>query len=206
MLTTARGVLSLRPETDADEQFLFRLFAATKADEMTLMPLDDVGKDFLLRTQFRSMNASYRQQFPAARFDIVELNGVPIGRLITDVQPDQVYYVDIALLPETQQGGIATALMQAVLQEPAGLGVPARVKVLMHNVASLRLCQRIGFTVRTEEPPFLELEWRAGDVLGWAAKGELKLRAEHMYPLAEAAQAQIDLEGRKTTGKVLLEP
>lgn len=162
MLTTARGVLSLRPETDADEQFLFRLFAATKADEMTLMPLDDVGKDFLLRTQFRSMNASYRQQFPAARFDIVELNGVPIGRLITDVQPDQVYYVDIALLPETQQGGIATALMQAVLQEPAGLGVPARVKVLMHNVASLRLCQRIGFTVRTEEPPFLELEWRAG--------------------------------------------
>jgi NADPH2:quinone reductase len=51
-----------------------------------------------------------------------------------------------------------------------------------------------------------ELEWRAGDVLGWAAKGELKLRAEHMYPLSEAAQAQTDLEGRKTTGKVLLEP
>jgi NADPH2:quinone reductase len=51
-----------------------------------------------------------------------------------------------------------------------------------------------------------ELEWRAGEVLGWAAKGELKLRAEHMYPLAEAAQAQSDLEGRKTTGKVLLEP
>ena len=51
-----------------------------------------------------------------------------------------------------------------------------------------------------------ELEWRAGDVLGWAAKGDLKLRAENLYPLADAAQAQIDLEGRKTTGKVLLEP
>jgi NADPH2:quinone reductase len=51
-----------------------------------------------------------------------------------------------------------------------------------------------------------ELEWRAGDVLGWAAKGELKLRTEFMYPLAEAAQAQIDLEARKTTGKILLEP
>jgi NADPH2:quinone reductase len=51
-----------------------------------------------------------------------------------------------------------------------------------------------------------ELEWRAGDVLGWAAKGELKLRTEHVYPLAEAAQAQIDLEARKTTGKILLEP
>jgi NADPH:quinone reductase len=51
-----------------------------------------------------------------------------------------------------------------------------------------------------------ELEWRAGDVLNWAAKGELKLRTEHMYPLAQAAQAQIDLEERKTTGKILLVP
>jgi len=51
-----------------------------------------------------------------------------------------------------------------------------------------------------------ELEWRAGDVLGWAASGQLKLRTEHTYPLAEAAQAQIDLESRKTTGKILLVP
>jgi len=51
-----------------------------------------------------------------------------------------------------------------------------------------------------------ELEWRSGDVLNWAARGELKLRAEHTYPLAEAAQAQIDMESRKTTGKVLLVP
>jgi NADPH2:quinone reductase len=51
-----------------------------------------------------------------------------------------------------------------------------------------------------------ELEGRAGDVLGWAAKGKLKLRTEFVYPLAEAAQAQTDLEARKTTGKILLEP
>jgi NADPH2:quinone reductase len=51
-----------------------------------------------------------------------------------------------------------------------------------------------------------ELEWRAGDVLGWAANGELKLRTEFMYPLAEAAQAQTDFESRKTTGKILLQP
>jgi NADPH2:quinone reductase len=51
-----------------------------------------------------------------------------------------------------------------------------------------------------------ELEWRAGEVLGWAAKGELKLRTEHVYPLDEAAQAQTDLENRATTGKILLEP
>jgi len=51
-----------------------------------------------------------------------------------------------------------------------------------------------------------ELEWRAGEVLGWVAKGELKLRMEFIYPLAEAARAQVDMEARKTTGKILLVP
>ena len=51
-----------------------------------------------------------------------------------------------------------------------------------------------------------ELEQRANDVLGWAAGGELKLRTEHVYSLTDAAQAQTDMETRKTTGKILLEP
>ena len=51
-----------------------------------------------------------------------------------------------------------------------------------------------------------ELEQRAGDVLRWVADGSLKLRLEHTYRLADAAQAHRDLESRKTTGKVLLVP
>jgi NADPH2:quinone reductase len=51
-----------------------------------------------------------------------------------------------------------------------------------------------------------ELEWRAGDVLGWVAKGELKLRMEHVYALADAGKAQTAMESRGTTGKILLEP
>ena len=51
-----------------------------------------------------------------------------------------------------------------------------------------------------------ELEWRAGDVLGWIAAGELKLRIHKAYPLVEAPQAHRDLEGRRTTGKLLLIP
>ena len=51
-----------------------------------------------------------------------------------------------------------------------------------------------------------ELEHRAGDVLNMIVAGELKLRLEHFYPLGEAQQAHRDLEGRKTTGKLLLIP
>jgi NADPH:quinone reductase len=49
-----------------------------------------------------------------------------------------------------------------------------------------------------------ELDWRAGDVLTWIGQGKLKLHIHKVYPLANAADAQRDLEGRNTTGKLLL--
>ena len=51
-----------------------------------------------------------------------------------------------------------------------------------------------------------ELMARSGAVFGMITAGKLKLRIEHKYPLAEAQRAHRDLEGRKTTGKLLLMP
>lgn len=51
-----------------------------------------------------------------------------------------------------------------------------------------------------------ELRWRAGEVFDWIAKGELHVRIGGTYPLADAARAQADLAGRRTTGKLLLLP
>jgi NADPH:quinone reductase len=47
---------------------------------------------------------------------------------------------------------------------------------------------------------------RATKVLNWVAAGTLKLRIEHVYPRTEIAQAYRDLEGRRTTGKLVIEP
>ena len=51
-----------------------------------------------------------------------------------------------------------------------------------------------------------ELMMRSDAVFGMIAAGRLKLRIEHLYPLADAQRAHRDLEGRKTTGKLLLIP
>ena len=51
-----------------------------------------------------------------------------------------------------------------------------------------------------------ELMARSGAVFGMIAEGKLKLRVEHIYPLTEAQRAHRDLEGRKTTGKLVLIP
>jgi NADPH2:quinone reductase len=57
------------------------------------------------------------------------------------------------------------------------------------------------YTITSEE-----LQHRAGAVLGMIRDGKVKLRIEHLYPLADAQQAHRDLEARKTTGKLLLLP
>ncbi len=51
-----------------------------------------------------------------------------------------------------------------------------------------------------------ELQWRAGDIFGWAADGSLKLRIDSELPLAEAAAAQTRLASRQSAGKILLRP
>ena len=51
-----------------------------------------------------------------------------------------------------------------------------------------------------------ELLWRSGDLFNWIAAGELKLKIDHTFSLADAAKAHQELESRRTSGKVLLIP
>jgi len=51
-----------------------------------------------------------------------------------------------------------------------------------------------------------EVLWRAGDVLNWISAGKLKIHIHKIYKLADAAQAQVDLASRNTTGKLVLVP
>lgn len=81
--------------------------------------------------------------------------------------------------------------------------VPAFDPQLLNQKGSLFLTRPslAGYTSTRED-----LEWRAGSVLGMIEQGKLSVLIEREYPLAEAAQAHRDLEGRGTAGKLLLIP
>ena len=51
-----------------------------------------------------------------------------------------------------------------------------------------------------------EIDWRASEIFGWLAEGALNVRVGASFALSEAAEAHRQLEGRRTTGKVLLIP
>lgn len=79
--------------------------------------------------------------------------------------------------------------------------VPEIAPLLLNQKGSLFLTRpTLAHYAATRE----ELLWRSGDLFRWIQDGSLKLHIEHAYPLAEAAQAHRDLEGRKTTGKLVL--
>ena len=81
--------------------------------------------------------------------------------------------------------------------------VPAIEPLLLNTKGSLFLTRP---TLAHHCATRAELLWRAGDVLGWVAGGALTLHIEKIHAMSEAAQAQIDLASRKTTGKLLLDP
>jgi NADPH:quinone reductase len=79
--------------------------------------------------------------------------------------------------------------------------VPPFDPIVLTQKGSLFLTRpSLGAYIATRQ----ELEQRAEAVFGMITSGKLKLRVEHTYPLKDAAQAHRDLEGRKTTGKLLL--
>jgi NADPH2:quinone reductase len=86
----------------------------------------------------------------------------------------------------------------------AASGQPDPVEVQrLHSGGSLYLT-RPGLPHYVATPH--ELRFRATEVFGWIADRRLDVRIGARYPLEEARQAQVDLAGRKTTGKVLLMP
>jgi ribosomal protein S18 acetylase RimI-like enzyme len=160
---TRYGTVALRPAAGgpSEEAFSYLLFACNRAAEMALVPLSQQHKEFLLQVQFRSMNDTYHRNFPRARYNIVELDRWPIGRIVSEVQPDCLYFIDFALLPQAQGLGIGAMVLAAALEEARQLGTPARLRSFSHNWAAQRLYDKIGFTVVAEDPPQLVLEWRA---------------------------------------------
>jgi NADPH2:quinone reductase len=75
--------------------------------------------------------------------------------------------------------------------------------LVLSQKGSLFLTRPFLFHYIADRP---SLEARSADVLGGVASGRLKVRIGRTFPLSEAADAQRALEGRKTTGKVLLLP
>ena len=90
--------------------------------------------------------------------------------------------------------------LMALFGQSSGSVPPVDLNILNGKGSLFVTRPSLGFYLANRE----ELLWRAGDVLNWMDSGRLKIRVDRTYALADAAAAHNDLEGRKTTGKLVL--
>ena len=147
-------VVSLRPVEPADEEFLLRVYASTREDELALTDWTDEQKAAFVRHQFDAQDSHYSQHYPTATFDVVLVDGEPVGRLYVDRWPKETRIVDIALLPECRGHGVGGELIERIQAE----GREVSIHVERFNPAQ-RLYARLGFVPEDAGPVYALMRW-----------------------------------------------
>lgn len=154
----AEPSVNLRPIREEDMEFLFRLYAATRAEEMAMVvDWSDEQKEAFLRMQFQAQHAWYREHYEGAQLDLLLIDGAPAGRLYVHRREDEIRLMDIALAPEHRNKGLGTALLQELFAESALSGKPITIHVEKYNPA-MRLYERLGFTPSADRGVYLLLK------------------------------------------------
>jgi ribosomal protein S18 acetylase RimI-like enzyme len=109
--------------------------------------------------QFAAQRQWYETAYPQSDYQIAMLDGLPVGRMIVQRQPDAVTLVDISLMPEHRSRGIGGRLLRDLLDESGRQGLPVRLQVLKNNPAA-RLYERLGFDKTGEDQMYWHMEWR----------------------------------------------
>ena len=134
----------LRNITAADKSFLLNLYSGTRAAELATTGWTNEQKFLFLNSQFQLQHDYYQQQFPKAKFQIIEQNNFSVGRIYYGWENNNLRLIDIALIPEYRQKGIAKALMQELMAKVS----ERKGKLLLHvdiNNPARNWYLRLGF-------------------------------------------------------------
>ena len=122
-----------------------------------MVPWSEGEKAAFLRMQFDAQHTWYREQYAGATFDVVLVEGEPVGRLYVHRGETEIRIVDIALLPLHRGGGIGSSLLHDLFAEADAAGKSVTIHVERLNPA-LRLYERLGFSLSEDKGVYLLLE------------------------------------------------
>lgn len=156
-MTVATSPVMLRPVETSDYPVLRAVYASTREEELAVVPWDDAQREQFLRQQFDAQDAYYRENYANTRFDVIEVDGRPVGRLYVARWQDEIRIVDIALLPEVRGVGVGTELLSGLLDEAAATGKRLTIHVEKFNRARA-LYERLGFTEVADRGVYVLME------------------------------------------------
>jgi ribosomal protein S18 acetylase RimI-like enzyme len=158
--------VSLRPFRPEDQEFLFKLYAGTRQQEVSAWGWTIAQQEAFLRMQFNAQQRSYEMTYEGAEHQVVVLEdnvfeANPIGRIMVLRGRETTLLVDIALLPEYRGRGIGGGLLQNLIEQCNKDKVAVRLQVLKTNPAR-RLYERLGFLKIGEDEVYFQMKRPVG--------------------------------------------
>ena len=151
--------LSFPPITRSDEEFLFAVYASTRANEMALVPWNDEQKAAFVQSQFQAQHQHYLSEYPNGKFQLINSDNQKIGRLYVCELENEIQIIDLTLLPEFRSQGIGTQIITDILQTAEK---PVQIYLESFN-QSINLFTRLGFQMISDEGIYGLWEYRASE-------------------------------------------
>ena len=152
-----KPALHLRPIAAEDAPFLFAVYASTREEELASVPWSPDQKRAFLEMQFRAQHTHYQSHFPKAAYQVVLVEGQPVGRLYVERSSAEIRILDISLLPAHRRKGFGTALLKELITEANQTRRSLGIHVEKFNPA-LNLYQRLGFRTVADEGIYYRME------------------------------------------------
>ena len=154
------GIVQLRPVSESDNEFLLAVYASTRADELAQVEWPEGQKEMFLRWQLDLQRREYETRFPDAEYRVILVDQQPAGRIWVGSDDEQIRLLDIGLLPDFQNRGVGTTLLQRLKSEAQSAGKALRHMVFVLNNNADRFYERLGFKKIEDFGAYKHMEWR----------------------------------------------
>ena len=150
--------IRLRVVAPEDEAFLYEVYRSVRSEELAAWGWDETQQEMFLKMQLKARDQSYLMYYPGLDNQIILFRNQPAGRLIVSRTDEDIRLVDIALLPEYRNARIGTGLIEDLFAEADATNRPVRLQVEKTNPPALRLYERLGFLVTSENQTHFQME------------------------------------------------
>lgn len=151
--------IALKQISDCDLEFLFRVYASTREEELKQTDWSDEIKLGFLSMQFHAQHTQYMENYPNKVFSLILYDDMPVGRLYLNRSINEIRIVDIAILPEYCGQGIGATLLKDIQQESTAKNITVSIHVEKYNPA-LNLYKRLGFEIVEDRDVYYFMEWK----------------------------------------------